>query len=556
MKKTLFSLLGILAAGTTLFAQQWGDYTLVAPQNSTTVRLLDTASNIYHSWTGLTGQTGYSNYILPGGVLLRTVKTSNNVFTGGGMCGRVQKVDYNGNLLWDYTYSTSTYCSHHDVCALPNGNVLLIVYELKSAADATQAGCQSSITMWPDKIVEVQPTGATTGTIVWEWHLWDHLCQSINPNVDNYVSNVGDHPELFNINASPTKEIFHANGLDYNPMLDQIALSAHNTDEFYIIDHSTTMAEAASHSGGRGGKGGDFLYRWGNPSNYNQSGNTNFNVLHDSHWIPEDCPNAGNLVALNNKGISNTQSCVDQATPPVSGFNYAYTPNTAYAPSTYTQRQNCTGGTTNMGNSQQLPNGNMLICLALSGTIYEINPSGTTLWSYTASGSTAQAFRYSACQVANAAPAIPTITTNGNILTSSAATTYQWYFNGQPLAGETNQTYTATQDGVYAVRVTDANGCWFSYSALFDFVVITDVNTLAANNNIVLFPNPTTGNIFITGYSNADTQVRVMDALGREVYNMAMKSEMDLSMLENGIYHVIIENENGERMSKKIIIQH
>ncbi|MGL4595976.1 MAG: aryl-sulfate sulfotransferase, partial [Bacteroidia bacterium] len=342
--------------------------------------------------------------MLPGGVLLRTVKTTNNVFTGGGMSGRVQKVDYNGNLLWDFTYSTATYCAHHDVCALPNGNVLMIVYELKSAADATQAGSQSAITMWPDKVIEVQPTGATTGTIVWEWHLWDHLCQSTNPNVDNYVTNVGDHPELFNINASQTKEVFHANGLDYNPMLDQIALSAHNTDEFYIIDHSTTMAEAASHSGGRGGKGGDFLYRWGNPSNYNQAGNTIFNVIHDSHWIPEDCPNAGNLVALNNKGISNTQSCVDQATTPVAGFNYSYTPNTAYAPSTYTLRQNCTGGTTNMGNSQQLPNGNMLICLALSGVIYEIDPAGTTLWSYTASGPTSQAFRYSACQIANAAP--------------------------------------------------------------------------------------------------------------------------------------------------------
>lgn len=58
------------------------------------------------------------------------------------------------------------------------------------------------------------------------------------------------------------------NGIDYNPVLDQIALSTHNLNEWYIIDHSTTTAEAATSSGGNSGKGGDLLYRWGNPAAY------------------------------------------------------------------------------------------------------------------------------------------------------------------------------------------------------------------------------------------------------------------------------------------------
>lgn len=53
----------------------------------------------------------------------------------------------------------------------------------------------------------------------------------------------------------------HANAIAYNPRLDQILLSFRNTGEIYIIDHSTTTAQAAGHTGGRYGHGGDFLYR-------------------------------------------------------------------------------------------------------------------------------------------------------------------------------------------------------------------------------------------------------------------------------------------------------
>lgn len=159
-------------------AQQWGDYTLYSTSNSTTAKLVDTmgtatgttAGTAFKTLSGLTGNTAYSAHLLPGGTLPRTVSNSGNSLNGGGMTGRVQKVSYTGTLLWDFVYSSSTYCLHHDVCAMPNGNVLMISYEVKTAAEATAAGSSNAITIWSEKIIEVKPNGLNGGDIVWEWH--------------------------------------------------------------------------------------------------------------------------------------------------------------------------------------------------------------------------------------------------------------------------------------------------------------------------------------------------------------------------------------------------
>lgn len=548
--------IGLFAVTTSASAQQWGDYTLYSLQNGTSTYLIDTNSTVYHTWTHSSAQTGYSSYLLPGGNLLRTVKVTNSTFNGGGMTGKIQTLDWNSNVVWSYTISSTTESAHHDICPMPNGNVLAIVYESKTSSEVTQAGCSSAITMWPDKIVEIQPTGSTTGTVVWEWHLWDHLCQSYNSAKDNYVTSVGDHPELYNINTNPQKEVWHMNGIDYNPILDQISISAHNTSEMYIIDHSTTTSEAAGHTGGLGGRGGDFLYRWGKPSNYGQTGTTILNVVHDAHWIPEGVPNAGRIVGFNNNGISSSQSCIDQVATPLTGYTYSYTPNTAYAPSTYTQRHACNGYSSNMGNSQQLPNGNMLVCVATAGYMYEIDPSGTTIWSKTATGTVPQAFRYSACYVSNAAPAIPTITANGNVLTSSAATTYQWYLNGVQIAGATSQSYTATQDGVYLVRITDANGCVYEYSTNYIFTLSTAVNDIDIAHLFDVFPNPTTGLLGISGQvqSLGNYEVRVLDATGKLVIDQQNNALIDLTAFNNGIYFLVITSENAGVIRRKIVL--
>lgn len=536
--------------------QSWGDYTLYSVQNSQYTYLIDNNNTVYHTWTSNTSnRTGYSSYLLPGGELLRTVKYSPNSFAGGGQTGKLQKLDWNGNVLWDFVYCTSAYAMHHDICPMPNGNVLLICYELKTPAQATQAGCSQSITIWSEKIVEVAQTGLTTGEIVWEWHLWDHLVQNLFPTKDNYETTIIDHPDRLNINYMTKKDWIHMNGIDYNPILDQIVVSSHYLNELWIIDHSTTTAEAATGSGGNSGKGGRFLYRWGNPAAYQASGATIFNVVHDSHWISEGAPNAGRLAAFNNRGHSVTRSTVDQINPPREDYLYSLNSGSAYQPSTYTERHLCNGYSSNMSSSQFLPNGNLFVCMATSGLMYEVNTLGNTIWSKQATGSVSKAYRYSACFVNNPAPNIPVISEEGNQLVCSLADTYQWYRNGNLIEGATEQTLSPEDDGIFVVRITSGAGCVFRYSSGYQYSLNTGMTAIAQKNVPHIYPNPVKDRLYIELKDGDADYIKVLDLTGRFHINKTKTKEIDTSGLQPGTYLVSIITGNKIYTEKIIVLK-
>jgi predicted transcriptional regulator len=470
MKKLFYVFLLFLFQKTLINAQSWGDYTLIARQGQTTVNLFNLNNTVYKSWTGLPGGTGYSSYMLPNGELLRSVTVSGASLTGGGVHGRVQKVSWSGAILWDYTLNTSSPKTilHHDICPLPNGNVLVIQYEETTAAMRAAVGYTGSQTLWTENILELQPSGTNGANIVWQWKLWDHLVQNVNTGLSNYGI-PSQNPQLLDINynSNSRKDWVHANGLDYNANKDQIIFSSHYLNEAYVIDHSTTTTQAASHSGGNGGKGGDFLYRFGNPAAYGYSGVT-FDVIHDSHWIPEDCPNAGQMVAFHNNG-GGSNSAVEFWQPPVSGFNFTYSAGTAYGPAALSNHIVTNGKSTNMSNSQQLPNGNHLICLATIGSVYEINSSNSVVWSYSTGGTTPQARRYSACFIngnptGTITPTATTVCTNGattlNFAPSATGNyTYAWSASNGGFSSSTqNPTVNPTQTTTYTLNITSGTG--------------------------------------------------------------------------------------------------
>ena len=112
-------------------------YTLFSPNNNT--YLIDNCGRLIHSWES-TYNPGNSVYLLENGDLLRTCKISNSIFSGGGSGGRIERRDWNNNLLWSYDFSNTTYHQHHDIEPMPNGNILILCWEYKSLIDAILSG--------------------------------------------------------------------------------------------------------------------------------------------------------------------------------------------------------------------------------------------------------------------------------------------------------------------------------------------------------------------------------------------------------------------------------
>ncbi len=419
MRCTILAALVLLVAPAPVIAQEPCDgETLISPLYSNDTYLIDMNLNVIKTWH-CGSQPAFIAYLLEDGSILRPCTHPGGAFYYGGLGGRIQKYDAGGNLTWNYLFSTYDRAQHHDVEPMPNGNVLLIAWERKTREQAIAAGRQNIYgEIWPEAIFEIEPVGATGGNVVWEWHLWDHLIQDVDPTKANYGV-VGDHPELLDINLGSVSAMgggdwIHANAIDFHPELNQITFTSHYLDELYVIDHSTTTAEAAGHTGGNSGMGGDILYRWGNPQNYRagDEGDRVFFIVHGVNWIDRGCPGQGNLLVFNNgdrPGVANDYSSVEEIVPPLNGFTYHREAGQPFGPEAPTWLYSDPGSfySGHWSGAYRLPNGNTLITEAMSGYVFEVTQAGENVWGYNAPGSLARAPRYNmaAASVDHAAPA-------------------------------------------------------------------------------------------------------------------------------------------------------
>ena len=97
-------------------------YTLFAPLGSNETYLINNCGEIVHQWTS-PFKPSASVYLLENGNLLKTGKIQNSEITFGGVGGQIELFDWDNNLLWEYTYSSTEFTQNHDVYPLPNGNI-------------------------------------------------------------------------------------------------------------------------------------------------------------------------------------------------------------------------------------------------------------------------------------------------------------------------------------------------------------------------------------------------------------------------------------------------
>ena len=502
-------------------------YYLLAPFFGTTTYLVDFQGRIINQWES-DYRVGTTAILAKDGYLYRAGSITNNSVGGPGGGGVLEKYDWAGNLVWQYQHSDDQIHQHHDFRILDNGNILVTAWEAHSPEEAMAMGRNPEElidlgSLWSEQIIELEPIGSNDANIVWEWHVWDHLIQDFDENLLNYGI-ISESPRKININyrnpAALSSNWLHINGLDYNSQLDQIALSVLQFNEVWIINHALTSAEAETDDG-------DLLFRWGNPSTYDQGTEEDRTLFgqHNFRWVESGLPDEGSLTVFNNGSnrpdpkFSSveliTPSILEHGTYEISNGQFVVNTQTIYQtnpPESFYSRF--------MSSAELLQNGNLLINYASFGTYREIDASENVVWEY-----------------------INPVTERG-VLSQGESTIPPEGHEGDNFVFKAEKygfDYPAFQDKTLIARETiEANG----------------IRILSLNSKLTLvevFPNPSSKEIVINHQKLGAQRISLKDLNGKLIYESISSgtTSIQTSSFENGLYFLKIANE-----THKVMINH
>ena len=264
--------------------------------------------------------------MLPNGnLLLRTSppEDAGGAETIGGSSGAILELDWDSNVVWEYR---NPYL-HHDYERLPNGNTLVLLFELLSSelTAAIQGGRptdEDPEQMFGDVVQEIAPDG----TVVYEWKSWEHL----SPEEDSICP------------LEDRREWTHDNSLKVTPEGD-LLVSFRRISTVGIVDKAS----------------GGFRWKWG-PGEIDHQ--------HHPTWLDN-----GRILIFDN-GFHHPRpsfSRIIEVDPTTNEIAWEYMGNPAL--SFYSQA---------ISSSERQPNGNTLICEGSPGRIFEVTPNKEIVWEY------------------------------------------------------------------------------------------------------------------------------------------------------------------------------
>ena len=366
-------------------------YTLFSPMDTPSVYLMDNEGRIIHTWE-IEGESGVAEaHLLNNGHLVVVTAPRRNPPTPVYIhFGGIREYTWDNAFVWEYYFDGAQTHQHHAIDILPNGNILAIAWNKRTADKAAAMGLKPAFSailknrsLLVEIIVEINPS---TREIVWRWDPWDHLAQDFDADLPNYGP-IAQHPQRIDLNYQPpmlseskrvVNDWMHANAVHYHPEWDQIVISVREFNELWIIDRSLSTAEAA-------GPAGDLLWRWGNPAAYQQGDPVDDRQLflqHDVQWIEEGLPGAGNILIFNNQNIGadgKKHSSALELKPPLrpdGSYDWEQEAEIVWSYAADGFYSHTRSGV------QRLPNGNTLITEGDRGRLIEVSADGEVVWEF------------------------------------------------------------------------------------------------------------------------------------------------------------------------------
>jgi len=119
---------------------------------------------------------------------------------------------------------------------------------------------------------------------------------------------------------------------------------------------------------------------------------------------------------------------------------------------------------------------------------------------------------------------------------------YQWLNcdeNYTPVIGEENQSFISTENGTYAVQVTE-NNCIDTSECI---TILTVGSQHELSNQVLVYPNPSSGILHIEGLQTlkSNARISILDVHGKNIKRINLDSKtLNLSKFSPGLYYLEI----------------